>query len=655
MTAFRPRVRRTAVGTHAAPASAVKAPVAVVALLATSLAAQAPPGSTARVPDRLIDMHVHAWQSPPQTDAFKRSFLDAFTAFHLQRAVVSGPAAAAMAAAELAPGTLLVGVADGAGSILPSPAEFATSVQRGRIAVLGELDGAWDGEPLTATRLEEYLSEAESSGTPVAVFTGVAPPGTHKQFPNYRMQFGRPAVVEPILARHPRLRVYLMQAGWPFLAETIAFMYLHPGVYVDIGNLSANPAIPVDEFHAYLAALMRAGLGKRVMFGSGLDVTEWAGGIGAKVRAIEDAPFLSASERTDIFFANAERFLTPEGATFPQTPIVRADTVTFVAAGDASDPPRIVADFNGWQGGEMTPAADGRTYTLQVTLDPAARIEYLIAYKDRFVRDPGNPLTVPAPAGAPRSELRMPGYRPALALPPSPARGTIEEVPFVSRRGQSRRIRVYVPATSSRDGLPILYVHDGDVVIGALDLPRVLDALIGTGRMIPAVVAFVDAVDRHEDYAPGSPFRSVFTTEIVPMLERRYRVARDRRALLGLSRSTVGALDTCAHGAVAFDACALLAPAIPSTQFDAVLPPAGSQTRVLIETGTYDVPLVTDARALGRALEDRAVPVHYVESPEGHNHTAFRARLPDLMEELYRPRRAPPTAAPGHGRGRLRP
>jgi hypothetical protein len=128
--------------------------VPVVALLATSLAAQGGSTSAPRPPDRLIDMHVHAWESPPQGDSFKKSLRDAFTAFHLDRAVVSGPAAAAVAAAALAPGTLLAGVADGAGSRLPSPAEFAASVQRRRIAVLGELDGAWDGEPLTATRLD---------------------------------------------------------------------------------------------------------------------------------------------------------------------------------------------------------------------------------------------------------------------------------------------------------------------------------------------------------------------------------------------------------------------------------------------------------------------------------------------------------------------
>jgi enterochelin esterase-like enzyme len=109
----------------------------------------------------------------------------------------------------------------------------------------------------------------------------------------------------------------------------------------------------------------------------------------------------------------------------------------------------------------MAPTGDGRSYTLEVALDPAARIEYLVAYKDRFVLDPENPLTVPAPAGPPRSELRMPQYQAPLPLPSPSALGEIEEIPFTSRSGERRRIRVYTPPTRSRENLPILYVHDG--------------------------------------------------------------------------------------------------------------------------------------------------------------------------------------------------
>src|SRR6185436_10030990 len=105
-----------------------------------------------------------------------------------------------------------------------------------------------------------------------------------------------------------------------------------------------------------------------------------------------------------------------------------------------------------------------------------------------------NPLTVPAPAGPPRSELRMPGYRPTPALPAPRRRGTIEEVAFTSRSGQRRRIRVYLPAASARP-LPILYVHDGEIVLDALGLPAILDSLMDSEHITPAFVAFIDAVD----------------------------------------------------------------------------------------------------------------------------------------------------------------
>ena len=316
------------------------------------------------------------------------------------------------------------------------------------------------------------------------------------------------------------------------------------------------------------------------------------------------------------------------------SPIVRGGEVTFVATGDPSDPPRIVGDFNGWEGGAMTPSAGGR-YMLRVTLDPAARIEYLIAYRDRFMLDPGNARTVPAPAGPPRSELLMPQYRPPEPLPPPRARGTLEDVPFESGEGTHRRVRVYRPA-GRHGALPVLYVHDGDLFASALGLPSLLDSLVDSGRMAPALVVFIDAVDRHADYEPGSPLRQMLIRQIVPLIEGRYAVAPGRRALMGLSRSTVGAIDTCVSGTLQFEACVLIAPAVPAAQLPTILR-LKPGTRFLIESGTYDIPLVTGARALRRALEARHVPVAYFESPQGHNHTAFRSRLPAVMTALFPP------------------
>jgi len=148
---------------------------------------------------------------------------------------------------------------------------------------------------------------------------------------------------------------------------------------------------------------------------------------------------------------------------------------------------------------------------------------------------------------------------------------------------------------------------------------------------------FIDAVDRHDDYEPGSPLRDVLTSEIVPLIEQRYQTLRTRRAVMGLSRSAVGALDACANGGIRVDACALVAPAIAPKYFAGVLPPADSTMRVVIAAGTYDLPLIDEARALRDTLRQRRVPMEYSESPDGHNHTAFRARLPWMLRAVLAP------------------
>lgn len=41
--------------------------------------------------------------------------------------------------------------------------------------------------------------------------------------------------MEEVLVRHPRLRVYLMHAGYPLLDDRLAVLYAHPQVSVDVG------------------------------------------------------------------------------------------------------------------------------------------------------------------------------------------------------------------------------------------------------------------------------------------------------------------------------------------------------------------------------------------------------------------------------------
>ena len=105
--------------------------------------------------------------------------------------------------------------------------------------------------------------------------------------------------------KHPNLRLYMENAGYPFLDEVISLMYRYPQVYADISTITW--IIPRAEFFRYFRALMDAGLGKRLMWGS--DQMNWPGTIDKALEAIREAPFLSEEQKRDILYNNAARFL----------------------------------------------------------------------------------------------------------------------------------------------------------------------------------------------------------------------------------------------------------------------------------------------------------------------------------------------------------
>jgi predicted TIM-barrel fold metal-dependent hydrolase len=111
--------------------------------------------------------------------------------------------------------------------------------------------------------------------------------------------------LEEALLRHPKLRVYIMHAGWPMIDDLLAVMWTHPQVYVEVGVI--DYALPRAEFYRYLQRVVEAGFGQRVMLGS--DQMVWPGTIEVAIEAIESAPFLTDAQRRDILYHNAARFL----------------------------------------------------------------------------------------------------------------------------------------------------------------------------------------------------------------------------------------------------------------------------------------------------------------------------------------------------------
>lgn len=176
----------------------------------------------------------------------------------------------------------------------------------GQFGGMGEIGTQLTGVPPNDPSLEPYFELAEEFDIPVLIHTlGIGP-----YMPHFRSAAGSPLLLEDVLVRHPGLRLFVENAGYPYRDEMIAIMYQYPQLYADVSTITW--VIPRTAFYDYLQAFVRAGLGKRLMFGS--DQMVWPEKIGAAVEAIEQAEFLSEGQRRDILYNNAARFLRLEGA-----------------------------------------------------------------------------------------------------------------------------------------------------------------------------------------------------------------------------------------------------------------------------------------------------------------------------------------------------
>jgi len=177
---------------------------------------------------------------------------------------------------------------------------------KGELQVLGELTSQYAGLSLSDPKYGPYLALAEELDLPVSLHTGTMPSGTTFDpcCTSARARFGNPELVEEALNRHPKLRLNLMHAGWPYLEDTMAILQLYPNVCADTGALAW--LLPRKQFHHYLQMLVEAGFGDRIMFGS--DHMFWPDGIGLAVEGIRSAAFLTEDQKRDIFYNNAVRF-----------------------------------------------------------------------------------------------------------------------------------------------------------------------------------------------------------------------------------------------------------------------------------------------------------------------------------------------------------
>lgn len=283
----------------------------------------APPALAQRTPP-IIDVHVHSYGPQVKPDGRpapipcvndRVSCDNPPSSFRTKEAVIGG-VLGAMKRHNIVMGVLLGGPLEeeylraGDGRFMraandsffggPSLDSVRNLLKSGSAKALGELVPSYVGVSPADPAFASYFAMAEEFDVPVLVHGA----GIGGRFPTYRAAMGQPLLLEEVVKKHPKLRLYVENAGYPYADQMVAILYMYPNVYVDVSTITW--LIPRAAFHDYLQRIVRAGFGDRIMFGT--DQFGFPEITARAIAAINAASFLTSAQRRDIFYNNAARF-----------------------------------------------------------------------------------------------------------------------------------------------------------------------------------------------------------------------------------------------------------------------------------------------------------------------------------------------------------
>jgi predicted TIM-barrel fold metal-dependent hydrolase len=188
--------------------------------------------------------------------------------------------------------------------------ELRAAFTKGGFKVMGEIGLQYQGLSPSDMSVDRYFALAEELDIPVAIHMGTGGSGrANVTMPKFRASLGDPLLLEELLARHPKLRVQVMHAGYPMIDNMLALLQANSHVYVDLAGLIWS--YPLSEVNRYIERLVTAGFQDRVMYGT--DQLVWPGLMAYSVSIIQNADYLTTEQKRDILYNNAARFLRLPG------------------------------------------------------------------------------------------------------------------------------------------------------------------------------------------------------------------------------------------------------------------------------------------------------------------------------------------------------
>jgi enterochelin esterase-like enzyme len=333
------------------------------------------------------------------------------------------------------------------------------------------------------------------------------------------------------------------------------------------------------------------------------------------------------------------------------TPLIDGHAVHFIYYDPRAHHVAVTGEFTDWgrTGVTMplTPLLHTGIFHNILELEGPARLEYKLVVDGLVISDPFCLHTTDNGMGGQNSYFVVGDFHEPSELTwvPTIPHGRVEEFDFESRRlGNRRRLHIYLPPNYDAERMrhfPTLYVHDGGEYLHRGHLPTVLDNLIFRREISPLIAIMVDPVMRGREYRASEDYAAFLELELLPHMERRYRMLaqRESRGVMGaslgglisfyvaLSRphlfSRVGGQSSAVH--------------LEEAKIMAFLTRVSARTTFYLDVGRYEPRYLPTHQRMVAMLNALGHPCLFQQLGAGHNWTSWRAHLKDLLTYLWRP------------------
>jgi predicted TIM-barrel fold metal-dependent hydrolase len=210
----------------------------------------------------VIDMHVHVYSpqnywggfdfpvvdttlsSPADQEAHLEALILQIKKYNIVKTYASGNFKALDIINELYPDLFLPSAEIWPTADLLKDTDFLNTLEQkiksGEIRSIGEVANFYTGIAPNDPVMDTLYQIAIKYDLPIGLHFAPGPPGSQfRQYPNMRLEYSNPYLLQDVLLKFPKLRLYIMHAGLPmFMEETFAMMMMYPNLYVDISAVA---------------------------------------------------------------------------------------------------------------------------------------------------------------------------------------------------------------------------------------------------------------------------------------------------------------------------------------------------------------------------------------------------------------------------------